>query len=66
MEPGTRWSYNNGGYVPLGAAIERITGKSLDEVLRKHILEPVGVNDTMLAPLGQRLRGALALDSLTL
>jgi CubicO group peptidase (beta-lactamase class C family) len=50
MEPGTRWSYNNGRYVLLGAAIERITGKSLDEVLPKYILEPVGVNDTMLRP----------------
>lgn len=46
--PGTSWSYNNGGYVLLTAAIERITGKTLDAVLRQRIFEPVGMHDTML------------------
>lgn len=48
FEPGTSWSYNNGGYVLLTAAIERITGETLDEVLRKRIFEPVGLFDTRL------------------
>ncbi|WP_395397725.1 serine hydrolase domain-containing protein [Novosphingobium sp. BL-8A] len=46
--PGTSWSYNNGAYVLLTAAIERITGETLDAVLRKRIFEPVGMHDTML------------------
>ncbi|TCU52881.1 CubicO group peptidase (beta-lactamase class C family) [Novosphingobium sp. PhB57] len=46
--PGTSWSYNNGGYVLLTAAVERITGETLDTVLRKRIFEPVGMYDTML------------------
>jgi D-aminopeptidase len=46
--PGTRWSYNNGGYMMLGAAIERITGQPLEEVLRRRIFAPVGMNDTLL------------------
>lgn len=46
--PGTIWSYNNGGYVLLTAAIEAITGETLDEVLRERIFEPVGMADTML------------------
>jgi CubicO group peptidase (beta-lactamase class C family) len=46
--PGTEWSYNNGAYVLLTAAIERITGEMLDEVLRKRIFEPAGMYDTML------------------
>ncbi|WP_454887460.1 serine hydrolase domain-containing protein [Sphingomonas oryzagri] len=46
--PGESWSYNNGGYVLLTAAIERITGETLDEVLRKRIFEPVGMTDTLL------------------
>lgn len=46
--PGTAWSYNNGGYVLLTAAIERLAGQPLDEVLRTRIFEPLGMNDTML------------------
>jgi CubicO group peptidase (beta-lactamase class C family) len=46
--PGTSWSYNNGGYILLTAAIERIAGESLDTLLRKRIFEPVGMYDTTL------------------
>jgi len=46
--PGTSWSYNNGGYALLTAAIERITGQPLEEVLRERIFEPVGMRDTLL------------------
>lgn len=46
--PGTSWSYNNGGYILLTAAIERITGEPLDDVLRKRIFEPAAMFDTLL------------------
>jgi CubicO group peptidase (beta-lactamase class C family) len=46
--PDTSWSYNNGGYILASAAIERIAGEPLDDVLRKRIFEPLGMNDTML------------------
>lgn len=48
FEPGERWSYNNGGYILLTAAIEKITGKPLDDVLRERIFAPVGMHQTML------------------
>jgi D-aminopeptidase len=48
FSPHSSWSYNNGGYLLLSVAIERITGKSLEEVLRQRIFEPVGMQDTML------------------
>jgi CubicO group peptidase (beta-lactamase class C family) len=48
FQPGTSWSYNNGGYILLTAAIERIAGESLDVLLRKRIFEPIGMFDTML------------------
>lgn len=48
FEAGTSWSYNNGGYILLTAVIERITGERLEDVLRKRIFEPIGMNDTML------------------
>ena len=46
--PGTSWSYNNGGYLLLTAAIERLTGQTLDEVLRTRIFQPLGMNDSLL------------------
>lgn len=50
FEAGTRWSYNNGGYILLTAAIEKITGEPFAAVLQKRILEPAGLYDTMLRP----------------
>ncbi|WP_404477466.1 serine hydrolase domain-containing protein [Novosphingobium sp. BL-52-GroH] len=46
--PETSWSYNNGGYVLLTAAIERVTSQPLEAVLRERIFEPVGMADTLL------------------
>jgi D-aminopeptidase len=47
-EPGTTWSYNNGGWLILSTVIERITGWPLEEVLWKRIFEPIGMYDTLL------------------
>jgi CubicO group peptidase (beta-lactamase class C family) len=46
--PGVAWIYNNGGWVLLGAAIETITEKSLEEVLRTEVFEPIGMYDSLL------------------
>ncbi len=48
FEAGESWSYNNGGYLLVTAAIERITGQSLDEVLSRRIFQPLGMYDTQL------------------
>lgn len=46
--PGGAYCYNNGGFLLLSAAIERITGRSLEEVLRERVFEPVGMYATLL------------------
>jgi D-aminopeptidase len=46
--PGTSWSYCNGGYLLLSAAIERISGQSLEQVFHEKIFAPVGMHDTLL------------------
>ena len=46
--PGTSWSYNNGGFLLLTVAIERITGQALEDILRERIFEPAGMYDTLL------------------
>ena len=46
FEPGSKYLYNNSGYFLLGAIIERVTGKTYEQVLRENILDPVGMNNT--------------------
>lgn len=45
---GTTWSYNNGGYLLLSAAIERIADKALEDVLQERIFDPAGMYDSFL------------------
>lgn len=44
-QPGTRFHYSMATDV-LGAIVEKISGKSLDEFFRTRIFEPLGMNDT--------------------
>jgi CubicO group peptidase (beta-lactamase class C family) len=46
FEPGSKWSYNNSGYVLLGAIIEKVTGKNYEAVLTERILKPLGMMNT--------------------
>jgi CubicO group peptidase (beta-lactamase class C family) len=46
FEPGSKFSYNNSGYFLLGAIIEKVTGKSYEQVLKENILDPAGMKNT--------------------
>jgi CubicO group peptidase (beta-lactamase class C family) len=46
FEPGSKFAYNNSGYVILGAVIEQVTGKKYEDVLKAEILEPLGMKAT--------------------
>jgi CubicO group peptidase (beta-lactamase class C family) len=46
FEPGSKFSYNNSGYFLLGAIIEKVTGKSYEQVLKENILDPLGMKNT--------------------
>jgi len=46
FEPGAKYAYNNSGYFLLGAIIERVTGKSYEQVLKENIFDPVGMKNT--------------------
>ncbi|MFP4092865.1 MAG: serine hydrolase [Cyclobacteriaceae bacterium] len=39
--PGTQYSYNNSGYLLLSVVVERVSGKSFEEVLHERILQPL-------------------------
>jgi CubicO group peptidase (beta-lactamase class C family) len=43
---GEVWSYNNAGFYLAGRVLEVITGKPYEEVLRKLVLEPLGLEQT--------------------
>lgn len=44
--PGTRWRYNNSGYILLGAIIEKVTGKKYADMVRERIFQPLAMADT--------------------
>jgi CubicO group peptidase (beta-lactamase class C family) len=44
-QPGERWLYDTGSHI-LGVLIARVSGKSLGDVLRERIFEPLGMKDT--------------------
>ena len=44
--PGTKFLYNNTGYVILGAIIEKVTGQAYGEFIRKNIFEPLGMKSS--------------------
>lgn len=46
FEPGTKQAYSNGGYIVLGAIIEKITGTSYYDYVREHIYKPADMRDT--------------------
>lgn len=45
FQPGARWNYSTGIDV-IGRVIEVVTGQSLDQALREHIFEPLGMSTT--------------------
>jgi CubicO group peptidase (beta-lactamase class C family) len=44
--PGERFHYSNDGYKLLGAILERVTGRSVPDLLRERIFEPLGMSAT--------------------
>ena len=46
FEPGSKFSYDNGGYFILGAIIEKVTGKSYEQNLKEKIFDPLGMTDS--------------------
>ncbi|MEY9909640.1 D-alanyl-D-alanine carboxypeptidase [Catenulispora sp. MAP12-49] len=46
--PGTNWSYSHANFVLEGEALEKITGVPLDQLLKKRVLEPLGLDNTFI------------------
>lgn len=48
FEPGTRWAYSNTGYDLLALIVERVSGMSFGDYLRKAIFKPLKMNNTFV------------------
>ncbi|HEV2913635.1 MAG TPA: serine hydrolase domain-containing protein [Pyrinomonadaceae bacterium] len=46
FEPGTKQQYSNGGYIVLGAIVEKVSGEDYYEYVREHIFKPAGMQNT--------------------
>jgi len=46
FKPGERFAYSNSGYILLGYIIEKVTGKSYEQVLQENIFTPLKMNNT--------------------
>ena len=46
FEPGEQFSYSNSGYFLLGVIIEKVTGKSYEQMLNEHIFSPLNMTDS--------------------
>jgi CubicO group peptidase (beta-lactamase class C family) len=44
--PDERWLYNNSGYILLGAILEKASGESYEDFIRKNIFEPLGMKSS--------------------
>lgn len=46
-KPGTNWNYAHTNYVILGLALEKITGKPVEDLLSERISKPLGLDNTV-------------------
>ncbi|WP_260474114.1 serine hydrolase [Streptomyces sp. WAC 04229] len=46
FEPGTGWRYSNTGYLVIGMIIEKVTGRSYGDEIRRRVIRPLRLHDT--------------------
>jgi D-alanyl-D-alanine carboxypeptidase len=42
--PGSKWEYSNTNYIALGRVIERASGESYNDYVRRHLFQPAGMS----------------------
>ncbi|HEY4554055.1 MAG TPA: serine hydrolase [Bacillaceae bacterium] len=48
--PGSAYTYSDLNMITLGALVERLSGKRLDQFIKENITDPLGMKDTMYNP----------------
>src|ERR1700689_1989134 len=49
-QPGTQVEYSDLGFIMLGEIVQRLTGVTLDEYAKQHILAPLGMDASLFSP----------------
>ncbi|GIJ48787.1 serine hydrolase [Virgisporangium aliadipatigenens] len=57
FDPGTSWSYSNTNYILLGLVVERVTGRTYADEIRRRILQPLRLRDAELPGADPHIRG---------
>ncbi|HQR42647.1 MAG TPA: serine hydrolase domain-containing protein [Gemmatales bacterium] len=47
FEAGQGWDYSDTNYIVLGMIIEKITGRSIEDLIKSQLLDPLGLKQTM-------------------
>ena len=48
FKPGSKWQYSNTGYAVLAAIINKASGKSYNDFMKKYIFQPLGMTHTFI------------------
>jgi D-alanyl-D-alanine carboxypeptidase len=43
--PGENWDYSHSGYVVLGEVLEQASGESLEQLIQRYVIEPLGLDE---------------------
>lgn len=62
FEPGTRYRYNNNGYILLGLLIEKLSGERWADHLEREFFAPLGLESTGVCDPGADARAATGYD----
>lgn len=54
--PGKYFSYSNMGYALLGSIVERYSRQSFPSAVKKHIFQPLGMNNSTFSPAGDEIK----------
>ncbi len=46
FEPGSKQQYSNGGYIVLGAIVEKVSGRDYFDYVRENIFKPIGMSSS--------------------
>ena len=55
--PGSRWEYSNYGFLLLGVVVEKVSGESYYDYVRKHVYQPAGMTSTDSLPESEAVPG---------
>jgi CubicO group peptidase (beta-lactamase class C family) len=57
FSPGEKVSYSNSGYVVLSMIVEKVSGQSFSQYLKKNVFDPLGMDKTFVATKGTKIPG---------